>query len=353
MGQDASAPISEHSEQKVWCKPCGQCTRQWGDREQITVKIDCAALPPFTNEQKENMKLSNYSDVTQRILRDCWDSASDPACKAEKTHRAKSAKQCHGHSAGHLGNSPVLQEPITPSESNLTSVNSVYNEQQPDCRGQLQKLIMNKQQIISQEPQCQVEREKELQCQTEKEREKELQCQAEKESEKERRHQQELERVRFEQQQQRKEEQLSRERQEWLRRIEEEKRIEVEQAKREEEQREQKRLELNRVEANEWMRRNGFKDSNQPVRKRLSKVRPLHWAVQMHDAEAILLLLEVGADPTLLNGKNQTPLELAKQLDKAAPGQNKEPLKPWQTPQPSQIVVALSEWMVNHQKRES
>lgn len=66
-----------------------------------------------------------------------------------------------------------------------------------------------------------------------------------------------------------------------------------------------------------WLKSAGFKDVNELVRKQvLTKTRPLHVAVQQGDAEMIRLLLLMGADPQLCNGKNETPLLYAKRISR-------------------------------------
>jgi len=67
--------------------------------------------------------------------------------------------------------------------------------------------------------------------------------------------------------------------------------------------------------ARAWLRKNGFKHVNELVRKKLSKVRPLHVAVRMGDAEVVRMLLGIGADRSLVRGKNETPLQLAHRMD--------------------------------------
>jgi len=65
-----------------------------------------------------------------------------------------------------------------------------------------------------------------------------------------------------------------------------------------------------------FLQSNGFKDPNDLVRKKWSKVTPLHLAVGQNDAEVVKLLLAAGADPRKMNGKKETPLGLAQKLDK-------------------------------------
>jgi len=75
-----------------------------------------------------------------------------------------------------------------------------------------------------------------------------------------------------------------------------------------------------------WLKSNGFKDVNELIRKMqlgLTKTRPLHVAVHKGDAEMIEMLLALGADPQMCNGKNETPLQFAKRIQtekKGAPG---------------------------------
>lgn len=61
---------------------------------------------------------------------------------------------------------------------------------------------------------------------------------------------------------------------------------------------------------------NGFKDINALIRKPINKVRPLHVAVRKADSSLVESLIWSGADPYLLDGKGQTPLELARKLNK-------------------------------------
>lgn len=71
------------------------------------------------------------------------------------------------------------------------------------------------------------------------------------------------------------------------------------------------------IQVKSWLKRAGFKDVNELARKQLlTKTRPLHVAVQKGDAEMIRLLLLMGADPQLRNGKNETPLEYAKRISR-------------------------------------
>jgi len=66
-----------------------------------------------------------------------------------------------------------------------------------------------------------------------------------------------------------------------------------------------------------FLRSNGFKDDvNALIRKRMTKVRPLHFAVQKADAWLVESLIWAGADCSLVDGKNRTPLALAKELNK-------------------------------------
>jgi len=65
-----------------------------------------------------------------------------------------------------------------------------------------------------------------------------------------------------------------------------------------------------------WLQTNGFKDVNDLVRKRLTKFTPLHFAVQQNNPEMVKLLLDAGADPLGINGKKETPMNLAEKLDK-------------------------------------
>merc|ERR1712224_789528 len=65
-----------------------------------------------------------------------------------------------------------------------------------------------------------------------------------------------------------------------------------------------------------FLQSNGFKEVNDLVRKKLSKVTPLHLAIGQNDVEMVKLLLGAGADPKKMNGKKEIPLSLAQKLDK-------------------------------------
>lgn len=93
-------------------------------------------------------------------------------------------------------------------------------------------------------------------------------------------------------------------------------RLALEKAKQAEEERQQKMQIENEKKVQAWLMKNKFKTVNELVRKRLSKVRPLHVAVQLRDAPAIKLLISTGADLKLTNGKNETPVQLARRLNK-------------------------------------
>merc|ERR1711904_398517 len=60
-----------------------------------------------------------------------------------------------------------------------------------------------------------------------------------------------------------------------------------------------------------FLQSNGFKDPNDLVRKKWSKLTPLHFAVGQNDVEMVKLLLAHGADPRKVNGKKEMPLSLA------------------------------------------
>jgi len=96
---------------------------------------------------------------------------------------------------------------------------------------------------------------------------------------------------------------------------EQQRKIEAEQneleAEREEARREE---EARRVQA--WLSSNGFKGLNDLVRKRFTKVTPLHFAVGQNNPEMVKLLLDAGADPLGINGKKETPMKLAEKLNK-------------------------------------
>lgn len=60
----------------------------------------------------------------------------------------------------------------------------------------------------------------------------------------------------------------------------------------------------------------GFKYVNALIRKPIKKVRPLHVAVRKADSSLVASLIWSGADPSLKNGNGETPLELARKLNK-------------------------------------
>eukprot|EP00746_Dinoflagellata_sp_MGD_P115366 gnl/MRDRNA2_/MRDRNA2_51513_c0_seq1.p1 gnl/MRDRNA2_/MRDRNA2_51513_c0~~gnl/MRDRNA2_/MRDRNA2_51513_c0_seq1.p1 ORF type:complete len:470 (-),score=95.30 gnl/MRDRNA2_/MRDRNA2_51513_c0_seq1:176-1585(-) len=76
-----------------------------------------------------------------------------------------------------------------------------------------------------------------------------------------------------------------------------------------------------RIKVDAWLKSNGFKDINELVRKRLTKARPLHVAVGKGDAEMVRLLLLMGADPRMCNGKSETPMLMAKRLARSGSSQ--------------------------------
>lgn len=137
--------------------------------------------------------------------------------------------------------------------------------------------------------------------------------------------QQEEQRRREEEYQRQQVEQEQREREE-LQRLQEEQRLEEEHRRQEEERaaeylrrREEERRQLdleNKKTAAIWLKDNGFKSIDELVRKRMSKVRPLHVAVQKNAAQVVRMLLDAGADRRLPNSSKQIPLELAQKLDK-------------------------------------
>lgn len=92
--------------------------------------------------------------------------------------------------------------------------------------------------------------------------------------------------------------------------------LDVEQKKVEAKANREKEFAEQRMKVEAWLKTNGFKDINELVRKKLSKVRPLHFAVGKGDEEMVRLLLLMGADPRMCNGKSETPLLLAKRLQR-------------------------------------
>lgn len=84
-----------------------------------------------------------------------------------------------------------------------------------------------------------------------------------------------------------------------------------------EDQRRRENLEK-KQKIHEYLETHGFQDVKQIVRKKFSKVRPLHFAVQENDPEAVSLLLWAGADKHAVCGsKGETPIQLAQRLDTA------------------------------------
>jgi len=74
--------------------------------------------------------------------------------------------------------------------------------------------------------------------------------------------------------------------------------------------------EVDKKKINAWLQANGFKEINQLVRKRLSKVTPLQCAIQQKNIEMMMLLLQHGADASKVNGKNESALTVARKMDK-------------------------------------
>lgn len=74
-----------------------------------------------------------------------------------------------------------------------------------------------------------------------------------------------------------------------------------------------------------FLRSNGFKDGvNALIRKPINKTRPLHVAVRKADSWLVESLMWSGADPSLVDGKNQTPLDLAKKLNQSPQSGNSQ-----------------------------
>jgi len=84
---------------------------------------------------------------------------------------------------------------------------------------------------------------------------------------------------------------------------------EAEKARRLQEEEEQKKIHA-------WLQANGFKETNQLVRKMLSKVTPLQCAIQQKNVEMMMLLLRHGADASKVNGKNESALTVAEKMNK-------------------------------------
>lgn len=143
--------------------------------------------------------------------------------------------------------------------------------------------------------------------------------------EEQRRQEAELQRQRLEKEQRERliaEEKMRRQQEEEERqRAEEERLRQQEGARRRQEEEKAQLAEKQRMVENDkkvraWLCKNGFKDVNDLVRKRLSKVRPLHVVVNQNDFEMATLLKEAGADVRLTSGKNETPTQLAQRLNK-------------------------------------
>lgn len=100
--------------------------------------------------------------------------------------------------------------------------------------------------------------------------------------------------------------------------------------------RKQQELDSQRKTVESWLKRAGFKDVNELVRKRLKKTRPLHVAVQSGDAEMVRLLLLMGADPQMCNGKKEKPLSLATRIARNEP-----------TATHLKVATVLSHWSKN------
>lgn len=65
-----------------------------------------------------------------------------------------------------------------------------------------------------------------------------------------------------------------------------------------------------------FLHSNGFKNPNDLVRKKFTKVTPLHLAVGQNNIEMVKLLVAAGADPKKMNGKSESAFKLAQKLDK-------------------------------------
>jgi len=65
-----------------------------------------------------------------------------------------------------------------------------------------------------------------------------------------------------------------------------------------------------------WLQANGFKEINDLVRKKFSKVAPLQVAIQQKNLEMVTLLLQHGANASKVNGKNESALTVAQKMDK-------------------------------------
>jgi hypothetical protein len=111
-------------------------------------------------------------------------------------------------------------------------------------------------------------------------------------------------------------EQEARDREEQQRQIEEQRLKDIEDRKKLDEVEKKLQQDEEQKKIRAWLQANGFKGVNDVVRKKFSKVAPLQCAIQQKDLEILKLLLQNGADASKVNGKNQSALTVAKNMDK-------------------------------------
>jgi len=162
-------------------------------------------------------------------------------------------------------------------------------------------------------------KQEELRRQEEQRREMERRIQEEQERQQAELRRREAERRRLQLEQEARE---AEERERQRRQREEQMRKQQEQERQLEEQRlqEAERKRLSEIEngkkVHAWLQANGFKGLNDPVRKRFSKVTPLHFVIQQNDVEMLKLLLQNGADASKINAKNESALTVAQKVNK-------------------------------------
>lgn len=104
--------------------------------------------------------------------------------------------------------------------------------------------------------------------------------------------------------------------QEAQRKEEEERLAEVERLRREEDIMRQMQAQRDRKKVEEFLAAKGFKGVNAARLKMVWHKYALHSAVKVNDAELVRLLLEAMADPSRKNSSGQTPLQLARKVDR-------------------------------------
>lgn len=237
-------------------KPCSKC-REWGDQDVNTVKVDITklSLPSFANkEDAENLPPANH----------------EPQVSDEEKQR-------------------ILEE--------AWKVETQRRHQEWEEK---QRRSSRQRQLLEQERQEQ--KRQQLQMQAEAFR---------RQKEEEERKQREMEELRLREEREEEEKQQ----QEAKQRAEEAK------ANQSEQEEAECNRKLEEIKANHciqaWLQSNSFAHVNDLQRKRFTKVRPLHMAVQINDAETVTLLMKAGADRNLMSSKRETPMQLALRLNKA------------------------------------